>query len=147
MSSGAVVTLKEIAMAKSKVRAAARRKSTKRGKASVKPARKKTVKRATARRAARKQAKAKVRRPAKRPVKPTAKEMGPLQEVAAKQPSETTVVVAAIEQPTPAPVVVAEAVRVTASPSPEVKREEGHRPTGDLDVASNAGEMPEQKVA
>jgi len=146
MSSGAVGTLREIAMAKSKVRAAARRKSTKRGKASVKPARKKTAKRATAKRAAKKQAKAKVRRPAKRLAKPAAKEMGPLPEVLAEQSSETTVV-AAIEQPTPAPVVVAEAVRVTASPSPEVKREEGPRPAGDLDVASNAGELPEQKVA
>ena len=124
-------------MAKSKVRAAARRKSTKRGKASVKPARKKTAKRATAKRAAKKQAKAKVRRPAKRLAKPAAKEMGPLPEVLAEQSSETTVV-AAIEQPTPAAVVVAEAVRVTASLSREVKREEGLR---------NAGELPEPKVA
>ena len=124
-------------MAKSRVRAAARRKSTKRGKASVKPARKKAVKRATARRAARKQAKPKVRRPAKRLAKRAAKEMGSLQEVAAEQSSETTVL-AAIEQPTPAAVVVAEAVRVTASLSREVKREEGLR---------NAGELPEPKVA
>ena len=116
-----------------------------RSKASAKPTRKKTVKRATGR-ASRKQAKAKVRRPAKRRAKPAAKEMGSLQEVVAEQSSETTVA-AAIEQTTPAPVVVAEAVRVTASPSPEVKREESPRPAGALDVASSAGELPEQKVA
>ena len=109
---------KEIAMAKAKKSAAARNKSSRRGKASVKPARKKAIKRATrkksssrskanvksalkdaAKRTAPKKAKSKVRRANKLAPKPEmevkrAPDVAEARQVVAGVPVETTIITA-----------------------------------------------------
>jgi hypothetical protein len=85
-------------MAKAKKRAAARKKSPKRGKASVKPARKMAAKRATP-----KKAKSKVRRAKKSATKPVAEQKRAPEAAEATQMAaevETTIITA-IEEPPP----------------------------------------------
>ena len=120
-------------MAKAKKRVAARKKTSKRGKASAKPARKKV-----ARRAAPSKAKSKVRRAARSTAKPAAKKMQPSKMVARKAPRQVaevpveTKVVDVIEKPVPGVAVVREyeSVRTATpvSPGPSPKRGEGNDP-------------------
>ena len=112
-------------MAKAKKRVAARNKRSKRGKASDKPARKKSAKRATAKRA-----KSKVRRAGMRPTRPVAKKkrapMTVAKKAARKSPKQEpavrveTTIVDVIEEPVPGVVVVTEyeSVRTTTPISP-----------------------------
>jgi len=119
-------------MAKAKKRVAARKKTSKRGKASAKPARKKAVKRA-----APSKAKSKVRRAGRSAAKPAAKKKQPSKIVARKAPKvvkvpvETTII-DVIEKPVPGVVVVREyePVRTATpvSPGPLPKRGEGNDP-------------------
>ena len=115
-------------MAKAKKRVAARKKTSKRGKASAKPARKKV-----ARRAAPSKAKSKVRRAGRSAAKPMAKKKQPSKIVARKAPSQVvkvpveTTIIDVIEKPVPGVVVVREyeSVRTATpvSPGPLPKRE------------------------
>jgi hypothetical protein len=136
-------------MAKTKSSVAARKKSTKRGKASAKPARKKTAKKTTTRATAKPKAKSKVRRAAKSVTKPAAKKQRP-KEVAVAEKSvgleksvETieTTIIAAVEAPTPTVVAVEEMIAVATSTPAD--REEGPHLAGDLEV----DETPDKKVA
>jgi hypothetical protein len=119
------VCLEEIAMAKAKKRVAARKKSSKRGKANAKPARKTAAKHATP-----KKAKSKVQRAGRSTAKSAAKRKKPPKMV------ETTQVVAMPVEVTPMDVieqratgVVAiteyESVQITTSVSPVVEPERG----------------------
>ena len=137
-------------MAKAKKRAAARKKSSKRGKASVKPARKMAAKRAMP-----KKAKSKVSRSRKSATKPAAEEMRAPEAVETTQmvaeiPVETTIITA-IEEPAPGAVVAEEyqSVQTVTSglPGGGLERGEGTGPTGHVDVGPDLGERPEQKVA
>jgi hypothetical protein len=118
-------------MPKTKRRATARKKSAKRGKASVKSARKKTTTPATAKRA-----KSKAGRVAKRLAKPTAEEKPAFVETKpiVAEPTVETSVAAAIA-------------------TPSVSSEGEDKPlrpdiSSDLaDIGSDLGELPEQKVA
>ena len=113
-------------MAKTKKRAAARKKSAKRGKTSVKPARKKTTTRATAKRA-----KSKAGRVAKRLTKPTAEEKPASVEtkpILAEATVETSVVTTI----------------VTPSASSEGV---DNAPARHPDISSDLVELPDQKVA
>ena len=120
-------------MAKAKKRAAGRKKSSRRGKASAKPARKKAAKRATPKRA-----KSKVRRASASVTKPSAKKKRPPKTAARKAPRQVaevpveTTIVDVIEEPVPGVVVVTEYESVrTARPisrSREPKRSEGTDP-------------------
>jgi hypothetical protein len=115
-------------MAKAKKRVAARKKSSKRGKASVKPARKKAAKRATT-----KKAKSKVQRSGMGVTKPAAKKKRRPKTAARKAtrkvaevPFETTII-DVIEEPVPGVVVVTEyeSVRTATPISPGGKSERG----------------------
>jgi hypothetical protein len=132
-------------MAKTKKRTAGRKKSAKRGKASVKPARKKTAKRAIA-----KKAKAKVRRTTKRVTKPTLEEKPASAEtlpIFAEATAETAVVTV-IEEPTRPVVVVEEQVSVRATSDEENGSARPADISSDLaDTGSDLGELQEQKVA
>ena len=100
-------------MAKAKKRVATRKKNSKRGKASSKPARKKAAKRT-----APKSGKSKVRRAGKSATKPTAKKMQPHKTAASKVPINVsrqlaeapveTTIIDVIEEPVPGVVVVTE---------------------------------------
>ena len=100
-------------MAKAKKRVATRKKGSKRGKASSKPARKKAAKRT-----APKKAKSKVRRAGKSATKPTAKKMQPPKTAARKAPINAprqvvevpveTTIIDVIEEPIPGVVIVTE---------------------------------------
>lgn len=115
-------------MAKAKKRGAARKKTTKRGKASAKPARKKVTKRA-----APSKAKSKVRRAGRSAAKPAAKKKQPAKIVARKAPRPVvkvpveTTIIDVIEKPAPGVVVVREyeSIRTATpvSPGPLPKRE------------------------
>jgi hypothetical protein len=119
-------------MAKAKKRVAALKKSSKRGKASAKPARKMAAKRATP-----KKAKSKVRRAGMSPTKPVAKKKRPPETAERRQvmgmPVETTMV-DVIEEPALGVVVATEyeSVRTATSISPggEPQRGEGIGPAG-----------------
>ena len=108
-------------MAKAKKRVATRKKSSKRGKASAKPARKKAAKRMTP-----KKAKSKVRRAGSGAPKPTAKKKLPPKTAARKAPRKAPrqvvvpvedTIIDVIEEPVPGVVVVtkSESIR-TATP-------------------------------
>lgn len=107
-------------MAKAKKRVAARKKSSKRGKASAKPARKKVAKRA-----APKKSKSKVRRASA--TKPVAKKKRPPKTAARRAPTQVlevpfeTTVIDVIEEPVPGVVVVTEyeSVRTGTPISPD----------------------------
>ena len=114
-------------MAKAKKRVSTQKKSAKRGKASAKPARKKTAKRATMNKA-----KSKVRRAGGNPPKSTATEKrqpkataGKSPKAVAEAPLEATII-DVIEEPAPGVVVVTEyeSVRtaIPTSPGREPKR-------------------------
>lgn len=105
-------------MAKARTRVSARKKSSKRGKAIVKPARKKAAKRATL-----KKAKSKVRRARPRATKPAAKKKRASKTAARKTPRQTaevpveTTIIDVIEEPAPGVMVVTEYESVrTVSP-------------------------------
>lgn len=152
-------------MAKTKKRAAARAKNARRGKASVKPARKKTVKKTskkvskttskkTTKRSTTKDAKSKVRRSAKRVTKPAIEELQPQQAPVPEnavelEKSVETTIVAVVEQP--AVVALEEVVAVTTSAPaesmPQDPQEDGTRLDEDLEIWSGIGEAPEKKVA
>jgi hypothetical protein len=124
-------------MAKAKKRVAARKKSSKRGKASAKPARKKTAKRATPKRA-----KSKVRRAGMSATKRAAKKKRPPKTVAKKSPRKAprqvaevpieTTIIDVIEEPVPGVVVVTEYESVRTgtpvSPGGEPEDDEGTGP-------------------
>jgi hypothetical protein len=120
-------------MAKAKKRVAARKKSSKRGKTSAKPARKKAAKRATP-----KKAKSKVRRAGISTTKPAAKKKRPPKTAAKKAPRQVaevpveTTIIDVIEEPVPGVVVVTEyeSVRTATpiSPGGEAERSEGTGP-------------------
>jgi len=120
-------------MAKAKKRVVARKKSSKRGKASAKPARKKAAKRTTPNKA-----KSKVRRAGTSAPKPTAKKKQPSKIVARKAPRKVvevpveTTIIDVIEEPVPGVVVVTEyeSVRTATpiSPGRLPKRGEGTDP-------------------
>jgi len=119
-------------MAKAKKRVAARKKSSKRGKASARPARKMAAKHAMP-----KKAKSKVQRAGMSAKKPAAKKKRP-PEIAerrqvAEMPVETTII-DVIEEPAPGVVTVTEyeSVRTATSISPggEPQRGEGTGPAG-----------------
>jgi hypothetical protein len=109
-------------MAKAKKRVAAHKKSSKRGKASAKPARKKPAKRA-----APKKAKSKVRRAGMSATKPAAKKKRPPRTAARKAPTQVsevpveTTIIDVIEEPVPGVVVVTEyeSVRTATPISPD----------------------------
>jgi hypothetical protein len=132
-------------MAKSKKRTAARKKSAKRGKANVKPARKKTTKRATA-----KNAKSKMRRTTKRVTKPIVEEKPASAEtmpIFSKSTAETTVVTA-IEDPAHRAHIIEEPALVRAASEEEVVSAQHADTSSDLaDIGSDLGQLPEQKVA
>lgn len=136
-------------MPKTKKRATARKNSTKRGKASVRPARKKTSTRATAQ-----DPKSKVRRVAKRPTKRTAEKLAPVETkpIVADAIIETTVVTAT-EKPTGGIVIVEEHASAPATPSASSEGVDNVPAlrsdiSSDLaDSGSDLGELPEQKVA
>jgi hypothetical protein len=119
-------------MAKAKKRVAARKKSSKRGKASAKPARKMAAKHATP-----KKAKSKVQRVGMSAKKPAAKKKRSPETAerrqAVKMPVETTII-DVIEEPTPGAVAVTEyeSVRTATSilPGGEPERGEGIVPAG-----------------
>jgi hypothetical protein len=119
-------------MAKAKKRVAARKKSSKRGKASAKPARKMAAKRATP-----KKAKSKVRRAGMSATKLVAKKKRPPERAERRQvmemPVETTMV-DVIEEPAPGVAVATEydSVRTATSipPGGEPQRGEGTGPAG-----------------
>ena len=96
-------------MTKARKRVATRKKSSKRGKASAKPARKKAAKRATPKRA-----KSKVRRAGMGATKPAAKKKRPPKTAARKEPRQVvevpveTTIIDVIEEPIPGVVVVTE---------------------------------------
>ena len=105
-------------MAKAKKRVATRKKSSTRGKASAKPARKKAAKRTTP-----KKAKSKVRRAGRSAPKPTTKKKQPSKIAARKAPRQLTgepveaTIIDVIEEPIPGVVVVTEYESVrTATP-------------------------------
>jgi hypothetical protein len=110
-------------MAKAKKRVATRKKSSKRGKASAKPARKKATKRT-----APTKAKSKVRRAGKTATKPAAlkKSVRKAQREVAQVPVETTII-DVIEEPVPGTVVVTEyqSVRIETPNSPGGEPEPG----------------------
>ena len=119
-------------MAKAKKRVAARKKSSKRGKASARPARKMAAKHATP-----KKAKSKIRRAGMSATKPVAKKKRPPETAERRQVMEmpvTTTMIDVIEQPAPGAVVATEyeSVRTTTSISPggEPQRSEGTGPAG-----------------
>jgi hypothetical protein len=120
-------------MAKAKKRVATRKKSSKRGKASAKPGRKKPAKRATP-----KKAKSKVRRAGSGAPKPAVKKKRPPKTAARKAPRKTPrqvvvpvedTIIDVIEEPVPGTVVVTEYESIrTATPissGPEPKRGAG----------------------
>jgi hypothetical protein len=117
-----------MAMAKAKKRVAARRKSSKRGKASAKPARKMAAKHATP-----KKAKSKVQRVGMSAKKPAAKRKRPPETAERREVTETTIT-DVIEEPAPGVVAVTEyeTVRTATSISPggEPERGEGIGPAG-----------------
>ncbi len=146
-------------MAKTKKRAAARAKNAKRGKASVKPARKKTVKKPakkaakkTASRSTTKPAKSKARRSAKKVTKPTTEALQPQQAPAPERAVELersveTTIIAVVEAPPPTLLGLEDVLAAATSAPAESERQEGSRPEEDLDVWSGVGEAPEKKVA
>ena len=117
-------------MAKAKKRVAARKKSSKRGKASAKPARKKAAKRAMP-----KKAKSKVRRAGMSTTKPAAKKKRPPKTAARNAPRQVaevpveTIIIDVIEEPVPGVVVVTEfesvSTAVPISPSGGSERGSG----------------------
>jgi hypothetical protein len=119
-------------MAKAKKRVAARKKSSKRGKASAKPARKMAAKHATP-----KKAKSKVQRMGMSAKKPAAKKKRPPETAERRQavemPVETTII-DVIEEPAPGVIAVTEyeSVQTAASISHggEPERGEGIAPAG-----------------
>jgi hypothetical protein len=115
-------------MAKAKKRVAARKKSSKRGKASVRPARKMAAKHATP-----KKAMSKIRRAGMSATEPVAKKKRPPETAGRRQVMEMPVKTT-IEQPAPGAVVVTEyeSVRTATSISPggEPQRGKGTGPAG-----------------
>ena len=103
-------------MARAKKRVAARKKSSKRGKASGKPARKKAAKRATPTKA-----KSKVRGAGTSATKPAAKKKQPPKTAAKKAPMQVaevpvdTTIIDVIEEPVPGVVAVTEYVSVRSA--------------------------------
>jgi hypothetical protein len=119
-------------MAKAKKRVAERKKSSKRGKASAKPARKMAAKHVTL-----KKAKSKVRRAGLGAKKATAKRKRPRETAERQQVPQTvveTTIIDVVEEPGPGVVAVTEyeAVRMATSISSEgePERHEGAGPTG-----------------
>jgi hypothetical protein len=119
-------------MAKAKKRVAARKKSSKRAKASAKPARKMAAKHATP-----KKVKSKIRRAGMSGTKPVAKKKRPPETAERRQVMEMpvkTTMIDVIEQPAPGAVVVTEyeSVRTATSISPggEPQRGKGTGPAG-----------------
>jgi hypothetical protein len=119
-------------MAKAKKRIAARKKSSKRGKASAKLARKKATKRATS-----KKATSKVRRAGMSATKPAAKKKRPPKTAAREAPRQVaevpveTTIIDVIEEPVPGVVVVTEYESVrTATPISPGGEAEGGEGTG-----------------
>jgi len=112
-------------MAKAKKRVAARKKSSKHGKASAKPARKKAAKRTTP-----KKPKFKVRHPGMSATKPAAKKKRRLKSAAREAPRQVmelpveTTIIDVIEEPVPGVVVVTEyeSVRTAIPIDPKVGR-------------------------
>jgi hypothetical protein len=123
-----------MAMAKAKKRVAARKKSSKRGKANAKPARKLAAKQATSRKA-----KSKVKRTAVSAKKPAAKKKRPPEPVKTMQvaamPIETTPM-DVIDEPAPGVVAVTEyqSVQIPTSISTDVQPERG----GDISPAGTS---------
>jgi hypothetical protein len=124
--------LKEIAMAKTKKRVAARKKNSKRGKANAKPARKMAAKHATP-----KKAKSKVQRAGRSAKKSAAKKKQPPEMVETRQVAATPVeatTIDVIEEPAPGVVAVTEheSVQMTTliSTGVEPKRGEDVSPAG-----------------
>ena len=119
-------------MAKAKKRVAARKKSSKRGKASARPARKMAAKHAMP-----KKAKSKIRRAGMSATKPVAKKKRPPETAERRQvmemPAKTTMI-DVMKQPAPGAVVATEyeSVRTATSISPggEPQRGEGTGPAG-----------------
>ena len=116
-------------MAKAKKRVAARKKSSKRGKASAKPARKKVAKRAASKKSKSKVRRAKMSAPKKTRPPTTATRKAPTQELEA--PVQTTII-DPIEEPVPGVVIVTEyeSVRTATpiSPDGESGDSQGTRP-------------------
>jgi hypothetical protein len=114
------VYLEEIAMAKTEKRVAVRKKSSKRGKATAKPARKVAAKHATP-----KKAKSKVQHAGMRTKKPAPKKKQTLEPVETRQVAAMPV--ATIEEPAPGMVAVSEheSVQLTPSISTDVQPEVG----------------------
>jgi hypothetical protein len=115
-------------MAKAKKRVAARKASSKRGKASANPARKKAAKRVTP-----KKVKSKVRRAGSSATKPAAKKKRPAKTAVRKAPRQgvevqaETTIIDVIEEPVPGVLVVTEYESVRRAPriSPDGKTELG----------------------
>ena len=136
-------------MAKAKKRVAARKKSSKRGKASAKPARKMTAKRTRP-----KKTKTKVQRagmsakksPAKKKRPPETMERRPVAEMPVETTVETTII-DVIDEPAPGVVAVTEYESVqTATSIPtgsEPERGEGIGPAGTSPMIPAQGERPE----
>ena len=133
-------------MAKAKKRAAARKKSSKRGKASAKPARKKASKHATLK-------KSKVQRVGMSAKKSAARKKRTREAVEARPVAEMPVetpIIDAIEETAPLAVAVTEyqSVQTAISSSTGGELEEGERlsPTGASPMAPDQGERPEHEA-
>jgi hypothetical protein len=133
-------------MARAQKRGAARKKTSKPSKASVKSARKMAAKRTRP-----KKAKSGVRRATKIATKPAAEEKGVLEaaETAAEKSVETTTILAAIEEPTPNVVVVEEhtSVQPATSAPPGSDRRDATGQVEHIDIGPDLGDRPDQKVA
>jgi hypothetical protein len=136
-------------MARAKKRGAARKKTSKPSKASVKSARKMAAKRTRP-----KKAKSGVRRATKIATKPAAEEKWVLEaaetrSMAAEKSVETTTIPAAIEEPTPNVVVVEEhaSVQPATSAPPEGDRRDATGQVEHIDIGPDLGDRPDQKVA
>jgi len=134
-------------MAKAKKRAAARKKSSKRGKASAKPARKKAAKHATLKKSKAQRAGMSAKKsPAKKKRPPETMERRPVAEVPVETTVETTII-EVIEEPALGVVAVTEYESVqTATSIPtgsELERGEGIGLAGTSPMVPDQGERPE----
>ena len=130
-------------MAKAKKRAAARKKSSKRGKASAKPARKKAAKHATLK-------KSKAQRAGMSAKKSAARKKRTREAVEARPVAEMPVetpIIDAIEETAPLAVAVTEyqsvQTAISSSTGGELEEGEGLSSTGASPMASDQGERPE----
>jgi hypothetical protein len=133
-------------MAKAKKRVAARKKSSKRGKASAKPMRKMAAKRATP-----KKAKSKVQRAGMSAKKSAAKKKRPPDTAERRPVAETlveTTIIDVIEEPAPGVVAVTEyeSVRTAISAGDEPEGGEGIDPAGTSTMAPDQGEPQEHEA-